>query len=187
MFADPHDVGCNVTTALPLNGRFGSSEGDEEIRCLERSSTSEPSVTPGPTEPSLDKVGGAPEEVIGEAAVLIPERLIPNVLGRPLPSVRTVRRKRRLHRRLAPLRAQVDVERYFERILTGVAGLCRARWRRRDGAATNDGRRCPERYGRRQKRQGECTRGDQAPLHIGRVSRAPNAPPRSARTIRRES
>ena len=66
MFADPHDVGCNVTTALPLNGRFGSSEGAEEIRCLERSSTSEPSVTPGSTEPSLDKAGGAPKRLFAK-------------------------------------------------------------------------------------------------------------------------
>lgn len=66
MFADPHDVGCNVTTALPLNGRFGSPEGDEEIRCLERSSTSEPSVTPGPTEPSLDKVDGVPKRLLAK-------------------------------------------------------------------------------------------------------------------------
>jgi hypothetical protein len=66
IFAEPHDVGCSVRTALPLNGRFGSLEGVEEMRCLERSSTSDPSVTPGPTEPSLDKVDGVPKRLLAK-------------------------------------------------------------------------------------------------------------------------
>jgi hypothetical protein len=66
IFSDPHDVGCNVTTALPLNGRLGSDEGVEEIRCLERSSTREPSVTPGPTEASLEKTDGAPKRLLAK-------------------------------------------------------------------------------------------------------------------------
>jgi hypothetical protein len=66
IFADPHDVGCNVTTALPVNGRFGSYEGVEEMRRLERSSAREPSVTPGPTEASLDKVDGTPKRLLAK-------------------------------------------------------------------------------------------------------------------------
>jgi hypothetical protein len=66
IFADPHDVGCNVTTALPVNGGLGSDEGVEEMRCFERSSTREPSVTPGPTEPSLDNVDGAPKRLLAK-------------------------------------------------------------------------------------------------------------------------
>jgi hypothetical protein len=66
IFADPHDVGCNVTTAPPLNGRLGSDEGIEEITCFERSSAREPSVTPGPTEASLDNVDGAPKRLLAK-------------------------------------------------------------------------------------------------------------------------
>ena len=66
IFAEPQDVGCNVTTALPPKGRFGSDEGVEDIKCFERSSAREPSVTPGPVKASLDKVDGTPKRLLAK-------------------------------------------------------------------------------------------------------------------------
>ena len=64
--ADPHDVACNVTPEVPLNGRFGSYDGVEERRCFERSSTREPSLTPGVIEASFGRVEGAPKRLFAK-------------------------------------------------------------------------------------------------------------------------
>ncbi len=92
------------------------------------------------------------EGVVGKASVLEPGR--PNVSRALLPCVQTVRQKQRFDLSLNRLRARVDVERYLKGALSN--GVARSTARRRcllRRRAMEAPRRCPERYGRRQKRQ----------------------------------